>query len=372
MSRPHPALFDIARGDPVRPIENYDELLRSAGEHRMTGLLWSRLNEGALDGPSEFSRKLGIIHLAIRRHHRNLWSALEEVTTRLDQVGIQVATFKGVSAEARWYDNEGERPSGDLDLWVAPPNVTRFGEIVRLLQPDHPLVDVVQRLVAKGYLASVDIRLESGVWVDLHADLFKLGAPMRSAQQMWDRTELFRSDGGQSVRVLDAESSLIQFLLHLNVDRFSRLSRLVDVSHLLQREEIDWSAVESLTAEEGITRPVHLAMEAALAVFDRESPGRTYSDFKSWVWRRLWPAHSRVLGDEAARWRLRQRWIPLLGQGRTPESLAWLAKRAFPPRVVLAYYYPDVSGPYLWRVFWSRIHFQALWRRVWARDETTR
>ena len=44
MPRPHPALFPVAAGRELPPVTDRAELVRSAREHRMGGLVWSRVS----------------------------------------------------------------------------------------------------------------------------------------------------------------------------------------------------------------------------------------------------------------------------------------------------------------------------------------
>jgi hypothetical protein len=170
--------------------------------------------------------------------------------------------------------------------------------------------------------------------------------------------------------VLDAETSLVHFLLHLNVDRFARLGQVTDVLRLSERADLDWYAIDELVNAEGLDVPVYLSLNAVLSPFGWQVPVDIPSGPEAWLWSNFWPERSRFLGADGARWRLRQRWIPFLTRGRKFEAARWLVKSSFPPPEVLAFYHPDTSGPYFWRVFASRVRYQRNWHRRWAANET--
>ena len=96
----------------------------------------------------------------------------------------------------------------------------RFEEITSTLSRAHPLQGSVGALVDAGFLQSIDIVASSGVFLDVHADILKLGLSTRQAEVVWSRTEEVWTPSGTRIRAMDAEVSLIIHLIHLNKDRF--------------------------------------------------------------------------------------------------------------------------------------------------------
>ena len=248
MSRPHPVLLALAADRPPESVPTRDDgLLASALDHAMQGLLWSwvRDHEPAY---SERARLAGT-DLATRQRHHRLWSTLAEVRDRCAAIGVDVATIKGVTTEARWYRRPGERPSGDVDVLVAPDGVAR-GEVLRVLDPGHPLVGDLGDLVRSGSVQAVTLDL-GGVAVDVHFDLLKLGYPMRSPETVWEHTVSFVCPDGATVRVLAPEAALVHLLVHANKDSFPRLLGYADVARIAGHD-LDWDLVVRLLAREGL------------------------------------------------------------------------------------------------------------------------
>lgn len=96
MAFPHPALIDLAAGRALPEIEDHWKLLKSAQEHRMTGLLWSRVLEGELTADPEWRETVAWQDVLIRARNRRLWETLAQVTANLGERGIEVAAIKGV------------------------------------------------------------------------------------------------------------------------------------------------------------------------------------------------------------------------------------------------------------------------------------
>ena len=185
MARPHPALIELAAGRPMpQTVSDPHHLVDTAIEHRMHGLLWSAVMRGDIDLPLDLERSLAALDLKTQAHHRRLWAALEQVTDVLGERGIEVATFKGVTAEARWYDRMGERPSRDVDLWLSPDQFDRLSETVSIVDPKHPLAgNLKDRSVLA--LEHSDTARFKGLEIDIHTDPLGLGPRPRYARDWW-------------------------------------------------------------------------------------------------------------------------------------------------------------------------------------------
>lgn len=365
MARPHPILLDLARGRPLREPPDPEAFLRSAAEHRMTGLVWSRVRAGELALTEESRFELMQSNLQMRVRERHILSVASTIAKKMEALGVQLGTFKGATAAARWYDAEGERPFGDLDLLVSPHDRWRAAEIAEAIEPGHKLAGSLQALVDDEVLPSVDLVIDN-VAVDLHFDLLKFEVPGRHLDLYWARTIPFELEGGGTVRVLDAEASLVHFLMHVNRDRFRHLLGHVDVARVIQREDIDWDVVLKLIRSEGLEAPLLLTLEAIAEVMELELPPLPQpSGWQARVWRRLWSADVRLSGEEGInRFRNRHRALPFLARGRTIDGIRHWFHYAVPPRSMMDVHFPETSGPYWWRNVTGRLGHVAERRRA--------
>jgi hypothetical protein len=365
MGRPHPALVDLAAGRQLPSIRDHAELLRSAIEHRMTGLLWSHVHEIADGTPTGWSTALAHEDLQTRFFNRALWSTLETTVAGLAQADIGVVATKGVTAEARWYDRLGERPCGDLDLWIDPAQLHRADDVLAVVQPDHPLRSQLARLATSGALSSVELRAGDGTPIDLHFDLLKLGFRSRLGPTAWDRSVEVVGPSGETVKVLDPEIALVLFLVHLNKDRFRSLLGFVDVARLLDREQLDWPTVLDLARADGVETHVQMSLTAVASQLTLPVPLPPAHGARAAAWHVLWRPPIRLRGDEGlARFRFRQVALALLARGHVREGLRYAARRAFPRKELLQYTRPDGRGPYLWRLTAGRLKARQQRRRA--------
>lgn len=362
MARPHPALIGLAAGRPMpHSVEDPDRLLVTALEHRMQGLLWSAVTRGEIELPLETERRLAVLDLQTQAHHQRLWATLEEVTALLAQHEIEVATFKGVAAEARWYDRMGERPSRDLDLWMSPHQIHRVDDAVRLLQPGHALVGRLARLVKRGHLQSTDV-FWGNQWLDLHVDPFKLGVPSRVLGTLWDQ----RVELESGVSMLGPGASLVQFLTHLNKDRFSWLLGFADVTRLLDADPEAATRASEITRRDGFSVPVAKSMAVATSVLGRRSALPSPSGWRARAWDFLWPPKVMLGGDDGyLHAHHRQLLLPFLAPGRTQDAVANVVRAALPHSDLMDEYFPDVGGWYPMRLVRGRA-------RRWVERRRTR
>jgi hypothetical protein len=330
-----------------------------AHEHRLTGLLWSWARDHVAD--DALRSQLAQRDLSVQGHLVRVWDVLDECVTRLAAEGIEVATIKGVTTEARWYRRRGERPCSDVDLLLAPDQLDRAADAVRILQPDHPWVDLVGPLAASGRVQAVTTRV-GGLEVDLHLDLLKLGIRTRQSAQVWASTTSFSRPDGGAVKVLDATTALVHAIVHLNKDRFQRLLGYADVARIAGSGDVDWDRLARFADGEGISVPVSCTLAVVLEELSLPWPTELEraTGPRAWAWRRLWPPHIRLLGAEGRlRYRRRQDFLPLLARGRTGEGLVWWCRDVWPAPAVVAARYSDVRGPYLWKLFRGRARARA-------------
>lgn len=278
--------------------------------------------------------------------------------------GVRVAVIKGIALESLAYSRFGERPSGDLDIVVHEEDRGGVAALIGALQPDHRLIKDITDLIDGRHLQSIDLVVE-GLPIDIHLDPLKLEvAATRNPMRLWDRAVTVTVQGTQ-VDTFDREASFVLALLHLNKDRFSHLVAYADVVRLWRGVE-DWDWVEGFAHGESLVTPLRETAAAVVSDLDLsgiQMPLPTAGGGR--IWRMLWPGRIRLSGAVGrVRYRYRQMLIPAFSLGRIPEvAMSWL-RRMFPPRQVLAIYYPDARGPYAWQVLSSRIARRVARRRT--------
>jgi hypothetical protein len=367
-------LIDLAAGRQPAHGHLDAEVVALAREHRMAGLLWSWAGRSAGDSPAK--SQLALYDLYTRAHLKRVWNVLEASVERLDAVGIEVASVKGVIAESRWYRRPGERPCSDVDLLLSPYQLSHAADAVAALQPDHPWLPHLNAMATSDQVQSVTLQVE-GLEVDLHFDLLKLGMPSRQAHHLWESTQHHLLPHGGTVRVLDDTATLFHLLVHLNKDRFQRLLGYADVARVVSAQQVHWPELVRLANRDGIEVPVLRTLEVVLDYLALPWPDGVARPrgARSLVWSFLWRPGIRLRGREGRlRYRRRQDWIGLLARRRTLEAFAWWLRGLVPPSPTVRAHYGHIPGPYLWKLSRGRAEASVIHRRQVAslrRDSRT-
>jgi hypothetical protein len=370
MARPHPLLLPLAAGrDPAKGSVLDEAVITSALDHGMQGLLWSWAR-GRTDGGDQRRTRLAGYALVAQQRHARFWDTLARVAAVGREVGIEVATAKGVTAEARWYARAGERPCTDVDVLVAPSSLERVGTLLDALAPGHPLRGEIDALARTGVMQSVNVRVD-GVPVDVHFDLFKLGIPTRQRDLVWTRCGVHPLPDGTTMRVPDAELSLIHLVLHLNKDSFPRLLGYADIARILEREHLDWDVIDRFVRTEGLDVVTYCSLAHVVRTLDLRTPSSVPRGLRTRVWAMVWPDAVTLLGDSGTDRSRRQDVIPFLARGRMIDTARWLRAIAFPAPSTVVLRYHDLPGPYLWRLTRGRLR-TALQRRQALRARRAR
>jgi len=325
----------------------------------MTGLLWSHVSTlGATDCPP-WADELAIADLSQQLQTARLWVLLERSVGRFAELGVDVATIKGVTVEARWYARRGERPCADVDLVVSPQAAHRVPELVTALEPHHPLLPMLEGLLSTAQIQSVDMRGDPHGRVDLHLDMLKIGVPSRSPEALWARTETFALPGGGHVRVLDREAQAFQLLVHLNKARFPHLLGYGDLARIAGHG-VDWDVVASLAAAEGLDVPVRHSLASVWRLLDLEGPlplPLNRASITAAVWSVVWRPSTRLQGDREtlAGRRFSGLWFAVIVPGRRIEGIRWLLREVLPPPQLVRLQHPELRGRYLRRLVAGRI-----------------
>ncbi|HEU4319409.1 MAG TPA: nucleotidyltransferase family protein [Acidimicrobiia bacterium] len=325
-----------------------DAVVDQAVEHRVAGMLWTRVSAGEITPAQPVMQRLENLDLQAWARARMLESSLQQLLDVADATGVRVALIKGLATGGRWYARPTERWSYDFDLVVHPDDLGGIDQFVSRLYPSHLLVGEIERLVRGRHLQSVDLGV-AGMPVDLHLDPLKLEIVWSvSPARYWDHAVELNLSDGLRVPTFDTNASLFLHLMHLNKDHFRRLIGYADVVRGAAQTDLDWSVVMDLAAGEGLSEHVAntaSAVEEELGV--EFSLPRAHRSWRSSVWARSWPRQSRLSGVARNVHRHRLFVIPLTAKGRAVSAVGGWLRRLWPPKVLLDYYYPHDSGGYL-------------------------
>jgi hypothetical protein len=351
MSKPHPALFDLAAGRPITSEHDPEGLYLSSVDHRMSGLLGG--DEVGVGSLTEHDRlHLAGVQASMWVHNTMLRERLREFLSLASDVGAEVAAYKGVVTEERWYRQAGERVTTDLDLIVAPGTFDRAFDLIAVLEPLR--VDEFRPLVSSGVLQSCELRFHD-VTIDLHFDMLKLELlGTREPHRLWESMEELDAFGTQ-VLTPNPSLSLTLTLLHAMRDRFRWLGSYADVARIVQDGRTDLGESLRLAESEGLGAQTRLALnrinqELGLGLGDLSGRGVQHRMVSM-----LWPRARSLRGTPVIHPPPRSTFkMAVLVKGRSLEAVRGWLRRLIPSREVLDHYHPNARGPYLIRLVSAR------------------
>jgi len=173
--------------------------------HRVLPLVYRNL--AAQRGPQpEFERLKGLYRRNWYLNQRLLRDA-EDILAAMNAAGIETMVLKGTSLIARYYEDQGVRPMGDLDVLVRADAVPRAMQVL-LAEGWLPVDDTPLKRLAVTQHAVSHVRADR-IEVDLHWDL----APRRWRNDVWTGA-LAIEIGGVPTAALSPPLNLLHILTH--------------------------------------------------------------------------------------------------------------------------------------------------------------
>jgi hypothetical protein len=255
LSRPLQLLIAAARS-PACSIEqvemtrsDWDDLAGAAERHGLSGLLPTAVNHST--APAAVREQAAIVaHESATAGLRGIAEAID-ITRVLRTTGVRSVCLKGPTL-ARWlYGAVGFRRFADLDIIVAPRDVTSVYEA--LAQQGYALPD----RMTLGTARAIYRRL--GAWplthtdrypVDLHFRLChqSFGSPLNPESVIAESREL---DGVPDVHVPSATHAALMLLVHASKHLWCTLEMLLAIGRVIERSDVDWARVQMLAHESG-------------------------------------------------------------------------------------------------------------------------
>ena len=232
---------------------NDEVLVERAEKEGVAGILYretrrrgleASLEPSALERLQAFYRRTAALNLQRQRD-------LGEILDACAPQGAKIVVLKGMSLLDSLYDDPGERPMSDVDLWIERRDLDQLGAALRRLgyeeQPFYPETfhrgsTVVE--IHTDLLGASRIRSRGLILAGEHARIF-------------ERTEAFAACGAPTWR-LERHDAVVFACLHLLKHNASRLLWLLEIEALIQPfNEDDWSEVLERADAAGQRRALH-------------------------------------------------------------------------------------------------------------------
>ncbi|MCU1459182.1 MAG: uncharacterized protein JWL73_3274 [Actinomycetia bacterium] len=257
-----------AAGDPVpdellpsASAEGWSDLPAAAYLHSSAPAAYLSLR-GSASVPAPVLADLRTRYDAAFRHHLLTWDVLRQVTTLLDDAGIDHVALKGPVLAETAYPRPDLRQYGDLDVLVRP---TQFEAALHVLEAaGATLIESNWELVLHLLKGELNLVMPQGIVVDLHwsvayNDEIRQGFRW-SDERFVDRATRVRV-GGDEISVPDPVDQLLHLCAHACLAGAHRLGWLQDVRFAATRTPIDWPRFWARAERRRLTLPAVVVLE---------------------------------------------------------------------------------------------------------------
>ena len=332
-------------GEALEALAVTEDSVELATRHRAGGALYLRAHARALESPvvDAWHRQT----LAIAAHHLQLQATAAQVSAHLAEAGVEWLPFKGYDLAHRIYQVPEERPTGDLDLLVAPADLERARDVLRA----DGWRDLYRGPRNRAFLAEEGYTWmavkESHPLLEVHFRLWGL-VPTAFSGALFERSRPDESLGKSGRRLTLSDAYLVAavhvWLSPRYLITWWELARLTDQ---MTPEEIDAVVLEACRWD--LQLPVALASEVSAALWGqpgcRQIRDRLIQDLRPperWLAgrtrRRLTTLPlaglqtARLLSGRRSRQRFKGPWRriwphPGIVERSTPEGWPWIARR---------------------------------------------
>lgn len=340
---------------------DWETVMQRARHHGLVALLHRHLRQPALKEFVPADVRLRLRGAVVSLTGRYMWARaeLERILTAVNNQGCEPILLRGFSLAETAYEDPALRPFGDIDLLVRESEWSAFWHtlIKEGLEPtghDEPVLPT--RLIPEDMLDHcLSFRNDAGLLVEAKLDPLELGLRMRSLEELWERSSVFRVGSGVA-RQLDFCDGLLALCVHLNRHGYNRLIWFLDIAHLVRARggELNWAALAESASAENVRPSVFCGLSLLNTLLGDVVPDEILSRLrpsrlKLAVWRSMWPLKD-VLAFRGGHEKglvfyksLRSKWLVpnLLLTGRVGKKAGYFLRKAVPPKAFLRERYGD-------------------------------
>ena len=281
---------ELAAVAPTLEGINWSELLRDAGRHGMSGLVWHALQTIGAPIPEDAREILQRDGRAIAADTLKVKMLLLRVLDALASEQVTPILLKGYGLSARYYPAPLLRAASDVDLLANPDDYAKaekalIGLGLERLREESPQENRKDHHDPRFWGHEKWFGSETGL-VELHwrpLSGFGTALSVRDAFGRARATEL----ENRPVLYMSPEDEVVYLAAHAAKHLLGRLGWLYDIKLILSAERsLDWDLICRIAKESEMSAPVYFALEAAHRALAAEVSLSTLQSLKPLGWQR--------------------------------------------------------------------------------------
>ena len=330
-------------------VQSWDSVVRLSAQHGIAPLLlplFRQLSEEC-GMPDRFLTHLRSVALSDVGWAVHLRSALREMLTVFQDVGVRVIVLKGAALACLLYEDPNVRTSRDIDLLCTEEDYGKVRDALVSLgySTDAGPTLPPRHTCQESYPDSHFLHADRLVHVELHLDSIKVGVKPRHSDSTWNRASQIKIENAPAL-ALGPEDQVLTLSVHLHRHGFNRLIWFKDIDLLVRRyrHQLDWKIILGQAKAEGVVSSLWYTFHLLGKMFDTPVPEHVMNELRlnpviRWSLARIWP-ESRVLNlrsrtkRRAVQFSISESWrgiVPsLLLMGRKRDKMGILMRRLLP------------------------------------------
>lgn len=236
----------------------WDYFVKKATYHKLKPLIYSNLKDYKNLVPNNIYNDLNLFFNENAKKNLFFLMELKKILEIFEELEIPVISYKGPTLAYFAYGDLSLRQFSDLDFLVDPADVKQAKNLLYMIGYESEL-KLNKKQETKFILSQQELKFfnkKNNMTLDLHWKLSLLHATKTDYLIEKNTTvQLFN----KPIRALRSEEMFLVICIHNSSHRWSTLSLLSDLSgFILRNENLDWSKINSMAENMGLTRIVNI------------------------------------------------------------------------------------------------------------------
>lgn len=236
---------------------NWNTFYSYTKHHRIITIVYNELYKlKEIEVPSSIWNEMSVYNKIIISNNLSLTNESIKLTNILNDKGLDLLHYKGITLSHFVYQNIGDRPTADIDIMV---DIDHVGSIINTLEKNnYQFLNKLSDQLFKIHLkrnCEVSIRKKTAdefVFIDMHWRISNNMLQMNTGFNEMKNESKLVDFFGTKINYLNPEALFITLAMHhYGKEKMVHLKQIIDLGMVIERykNELDWNKLISLSKE---------------------------------------------------------------------------------------------------------------------------